>query len=229
MVGAVRGNLDHLSAQPANQRGIFAHRINNDNPILGNGQKDIEQFPLCRKGFSRARRAEVHSVGRLQLFAVSHNDIVGKGVHAIVEGLPVHPQLPCHKGDKNCRGAGCHTTLDLHFVVAEGQRGHKALLLLPVQPLEGAVVFLCDAAHGKHIVFQPLEGRGHIDYRKSQKEHPLVTGLEVSKKLRRILGKGNEVGRENVGIVPGPDSLPLFLHLHFSDVGDFSLDGFDSL
>ena len=152
-----------------------------------------------------------------------------KCVHAIVEGLPRHAELPCHKGDKDGCGAGCHTALDFYLVVTKGQRRNKSLFLLPVQPLEGAVVFLCDAAHGKHIVFQPLAGRGHIDYRKSQKEHPLVAGLEVGKELRRILGKGNEVGWENVGIVPGPDSLSLFLHFHFSDVRDFPLDGLDCL
>ena len=150
-------------------------------------------------------------------------------VHAIVEGLPSHAELPCHKRNKDGCGAGCHTALDFYLVVTKGQRRNKSLFLLPVQPLEGAVVFLCDAAHGKHIVFQPLAGRGHIDYRKSQKEHPLVAGLEVGKELRRILGKGNEVGRENVGIVPGPDSLSLFLHFHFSDVRDFPLDGLDCL
>ena len=148
-MGAVRGNLDHLSAQPANQRGIFAHRIDNDNPILGDGQKDIEQFPLCRKGFSRARRAEVHSVGRLQLFAVSHDDIVGKGVHAIVEGLPVHPQLPCHKGDENCRGAGCHTPLGFKIQKEEIQmRNLKRALSLALAAimLVGMMVVSASAA-----------------------------------------------------------------------------------
>ncbi len=192
MVRAVRGNLDHLTAQPLHQLRVFAHRVNHDDPILRDGEKHIQELALCGKALSGARRAQVHPVCRFQLFAVSHDDIVRKCVHAIVEGLPVHPQLPCHKGDKNCRGAGCHTTLDLHFVVAESQRGHKALLLLPVQPLEGAVVFLRDAAHGKHIVFQ-LASRGKVYHRKGQQKHSLIAGLQISQKLRRVLAECNQV------------------------------------
>lgn len=39
------------------------------------------------------------------------------------------------KGNKNRRGAGGHAPLYLNAVVAEGQRGNKRLLLLPVQTL----------------------------------------------------------------------------------------------
>ncbi len=50
--------------------------------------------------------------------------------------------------------------LNFNAVVAERQRGHKALLLLPVQPLDGAVIFLRDAVHGEQVVFQPLPRGG---------------------------------------------------------------------
>ena len=46
-----------------------------------------------------------------------------------------------------------------------------------------------------------------------------------SQKLRRVLAECDEVGREDVGIVPGPHRLALFLHFHFADVGELSLDG----
>ena len=135
VVGAVRGDLYNLSAQPTHQRGIFSHWVYNDYSILGDGQKHIEQFPLGGEALARAGGAEIQAVGRFQLFAVSHDDIVGKGVHAVVEGLPAHAELTGHKGNKNRRGAGGHAPLYLNAVVAEGQRGNKRLLLLPVQTL----------------------------------------------------------------------------------------------
>ena len=152
---------------------------------------------------------------------------MGKGVHAVVEGRPGHAELPGHKGNEDGRGAGCHAPLDLHLVIAQGQGRNEALLLLPIQPLQGTVIFLRDTAHGKHIVFQPLPGGGKVYYRKGQQEHPLIAGLEISQELRRVLAECDEVRRENVGIVPGPYRLSLFLHFHFADVGEFSLDGLD--
>ena len=152
---------------------------------------------------------------------------MGKGVHAVVQGLSAHTQLPGHKGNKNGRGAGCHAPLNFNAVIAKGQRGHKALLLLPVQPLDGAVVFLCDAAHGKHIVFQPLTVGCKVYHRKGQQKHSLIPGLQVGQQLGGVLGKGNEVGRQNLHIVPCPDSLFLFLGFHAANIGNFALDGFD--
>ena len=133
MVGTVRGDLDDLSTQPPHQRSIFAHRVYHHDPVAG-GKEHIDQFSFRRKGLARSRGAKVHSVGRFQLFAVSHDDIMRKGVHAVVQGLSVHAQLTGHKGNENRCGAGCHAALDLDAVVPQHQRGHEALLLLPVQP-----------------------------------------------------------------------------------------------
>ena len=49
MVRAVRGNLDHLAAQPSHQRSVFAHRVNHDDPILRDGEKHIQELTLCGK------------------------------------------------------------------------------------------------------------------------------------------------------------------------------------
>ena len=166
MVRAVRGNLDHLAAQPSHQWSVFAHRVNHDDPILRDGEKHIQELALCGKALAGARRAQIHPVCRFQLFAVSHDDIVRKCVHAIVEGLPSHAELPCHKRNKDGCGAGGHTALDFYLVVTKGQRGNKALFLLPVQTAQSAVVFLRDTAHGKHIVFQPLAVRSKVYHRK---------------------------------------------------------------
>lgn len=49
MVRAVRGNLDHLAAQPSHQRSVFAHRVNHDDPILRDGEKHIQELTLAAK------------------------------------------------------------------------------------------------------------------------------------------------------------------------------------
>ena len=91
MAGGAGGDFHHLAAQPANQRGIFPHRIDNDNAVFGDSQKHVDDLTLCGEALAGARGAEIKAVGRFQLFAVSHDDVVGKGVHAVVEGRPGHP------------------------------------------------------------------------------------------------------------------------------------------
>ena len=181
------------------------------------------------KALSGARRAQIHPVCRFQLFAVSHDDIVRKCVHAIVEGLPSHAELPCHKRNKDGCGAGGHTALDFYLVVTKGQRGNKALFLLPVQTAQSAVVFLRDTAHGKHIVFQPLAVRSKVYHRKGQQKHSLIAGLQISQKFRCVLAECNQVRGKNIRVIAGAHSLSLFLHFHFSDVRDFPLDGLNCL
>ena len=228
MVRAVRGDFDDLPAQAPHQRGIFAHRVNNNDAVIG-GKEHIDQLALGGKALAAARRAEIHSVGGFEFFAVSHDDIIGKGVHAVVKRLPVHAKLPGHKGNEDGRGVGGHAPLNFNAVVAKHQRGHKALLLLPVQTAQSAVIFLRDAAHREHIVFQPLPGGSEVHHRKGQQEHSLVAALQVGEQLGGILGKGNEVRRQNLHIVPGTDSLFLLLRLHTAYVGDLSLDRLNGL
>ena len=228
MVRAVRGDLDDLPTQAPHQRGIFAHRVNNNDAVIGS-KEHIDQLPLGGKALAAARRAEIHSVGGFELFAVSHDDIVGKGVHAVVKRLPVHAKLPGHKGNEDGRGACSHAPLNFNAVVTESQRGHKALLLLPVQTAQGAVVFLRDAAYREHIIFKPLPGGSEVYHRKGQQEHSLVAALQAGEQLGGVLGKGNEVRRQNLHIIPGTDSLFLFLRFHAAYVGDLSLDCLNGL
>src|SRR5699024_5257771 len=92
VVGAVRGDLNDLPAQPPHQRGIFPHRVYDNLPILGR-QKHVDNLPLGGKALAGAGGAEIEPVGRFQFLAVSHDDVVGKSVHTVVEGLPAHAQL----------------------------------------------------------------------------------------------------------------------------------------
>ena len=53
--------------------------------------------------------------------------------------------------------------------------------------------------------------------------------MQVGEQLGGVLGKGNEVRRQNLHIIPGTDSLFLFLRFHAAYVGDLSLDRLNGL
>ena len=74
-----------------------------------------------------------------------------------------------------------------------------------------------------------MAGGGDIDHRERQEEHPLVAGLQIGQQLRCVFGKGNEIGWQDVGIISGPHRLALFLHFHFSNVGQLAFYRFNSL
>ena len=52
-MGAVRGDVDDLPAQPLHQRGVFAHRVYHDDPVIG-GEEHIDQLPLGGKALAGA-------------------------------------------------------------------------------------------------------------------------------------------------------------------------------
>lgn len=62
VVGAVRGDVDDLPAQPLHQRGVFAHRVYHDDPVIS-GKEHIDQLPFSGKALAGARGTEVHPVG----------------------------------------------------------------------------------------------------------------------------------------------------------------------
>ena len=53
--------------------------------------------------------------------------------------------------------------------------------------------------------------------------------MQVGEQLGGVLGKGNEVRRQNLHVVPGTDSLFLLLRLHAANVRDLSLDRLNGL
>ena len=63
MVRAVRRNLNDLPAQPPHQRGIFSHRVYNDDAVLSR-QEHVDDLPLGGKTLAGAGGAEIESVGR---------------------------------------------------------------------------------------------------------------------------------------------------------------------
>ena len=176
MVGAVRGDLDDLSAQPLDKGRVFAHRVNHNDPVTG-GKEHVHKLPLCGKGFAGARHAEEQAVGVFELFPVCHDDVMGKCVEPVIDGFAIHAELLRHKGNENGRGAGRHAALDLNAVMAQRKAGKKTVLLLEVQPLQGAVVFLDDTRHREQVIVQLPAGRGHVYHKEGQKEHSLIPAL----------------------------------------------------
>jgi len=151
---------------------------------------------------------------------------MGKSVEPIIDGLAVHAELLRHKGNENSRGAGSHAALDLNAVMTQRQAGKKTVLLLEVQPLQGAVVFLNDTRHREQVVVQLPAGRGHVHHKEGQQEHSLVPALQIFQEGLCVIAVRHKVGREYVHVVSGPGGFLLFLHLHLVNIGDFGLDGF---
>ena len=176
VVGAVRGDLDDLSAQPLDKGRIFAHRVNHNDPVTG-GKEHVHKLPLCGKGFAGARHAEEQAVGVFELFPVCHDDVMGKCVEPVIDGFAIHAELLRHKGNENGRGAGRHAALDLNAVMAQRKAGKKTILLLEVQPLQGAVVFLDDTGHREQVIVQLPAGRGHVYHKEGQQEHSFIPAL----------------------------------------------------
>ena len=102
---------------------------------------------------------------------------MGKGVEPVIDGFAIHAELLRHKGNENGRGAGRHAALDLNAVMAQRKAGKKTVLLLEVQQLQGAVVFLDDTRHCEQVVVQLPAGWGHVYHKEGQKEHSFIPAL----------------------------------------------------
>ena len=102
---------------------------------------------------------------------------MGKCVEPVIDGFAIHAELLRHKGNENGRGAGRHAALDLNAVMAKRKAGKKTVLLLEVQPLQGAVVFLDDTRHREQVIVQLPAGRGHVYHKEGQQEHSFIPAL----------------------------------------------------
>ena len=154
---------------------------------------------------------------------------MGLGVDAVVHGRAALEKFLRHKGHEYCHVGGGEAALNLYLVDAQRQAGHKALLLLVVQPDKRAVVLLGHTCRLEHIVAQLLLGVSYIHHQKSQHEKPLVPGLQFVQQLFGVLTVGGKVAGEDIHVVPGTHSLFLLLNLHGVKVCYLPFDGFDGL
>lgn len=176
-----------------------------DNNIIICHQKGVGNFTFCRETFARAGSAQNQAIRVFQLFAVHHDEVVGKRIQAVVQRFfSALVQFLRGKGDEDSRAAGGQSPLNFDLAVCQRQRGHKPLLLLEVQPPQKAVVGLHDARHGKQVVFKLLPGVGRVYHKEGEQEKALVPALQVGQHSRRVLAVRYEVRGKDVHVVARP-------------------------
>ena len=89
---------------------------------------------------------------------------MGFCVDAVVHGRAALEKLLRHKGHEHRHVGGGKAALNLYLVDTQRKAGHKALLLLVVQPDKGTVIFLRHTCGLEHIVAQLLLGVGHVQH-----------------------------------------------------------------
>ena len=118
--------------------------------------------------------------------------------------------------------------LDVDMVLPQGEGGHQALLLLVVQPHQGAVILLRHASGPEYLVAQLPLGVGHVQDKERHHEKAFVPGLQFGQKLLGVRAVGGKVGGQDVHVVAGAHRLFLLLYLHGVQVGDLPLYPFDT-
>ena len=215
--------------QALHQGRILGLRVTDDDIIRGE-QKAVGDLTLGRKALAAARCSQDQTVGIFQQLAVHHDEVVGQGVDTVVQGfLAILEQLLRGERNKDGRGAGGQPPLNLNLIEAKGQAAHQPFLLLEVQTGQLAVVLLCDGAGLEDVVVQLPGIVRRVQHQEGHKEHSLVPALQVLQELLGLGTVGGKVGRDNVHVVSGTDSLFLFLDLAAVQIGDFPLDRLDGL
>ena len=206
------------------QRIILALGITYDYVVVRN-QIGVGNLPLGAEGFAAAGCAQNQTVGRFLPFAVYHDQIVGKGVQAVIQGFAFGlEQLLRHKGNENGRAAGGQSPLDFNLVKPQRQRRNQRLFLLEIQPFQRAVVFLGDSLRLEHAVLQLLPGTGGVHHQKGDQEHALVMTLQVFQQLFGFPAVGGQIGGQDVDVISGADGFFLFVNFALIQLGNFSLD-----
>ena len=118
--------------------------------------------------------------------------------------------------------------LDVDMVLPQGEGGHQALLLLVVQPHQGAIIFLRHASGPEYLIAQLPLGVGHVQDKERHHEKAFVPGLQFGKQLLGVRAVGGKVGGQNIHVVAGAYRLFLLLYLHGVQVGDLPLYPFDT-
>ena len=88
--------------------------------------------------------------------------------------------------------------LDVDMVLPQGEGGHQALLLLVVQPHQGAVIFLRHTSGPEYLVAQLPLGVGHVQDKERHHEKAFVPGLQFGQKLLGVRAVGGKVGGQNI-------------------------------
>jgi hypothetical protein len=84
------------------------------------------------------------------------------------------------------------------MVLPQGEGGHQALLLLVVQPHQGAIIFLRHASGPEYLIAQLPLGVGHVQDKERHHEKAFVPGLQFGKQLLGVRAVGGKVGGQNI-------------------------------
>jgi len=218
--------VNDLTAQRFHQRIILAFRVCNDN-IVRCGKEHVGNFTFCTERLTAAGCAEDQAVRVFELFAVCHNHVVGHCVQTIIERIALHKKLLRGEWNEDGSRSGGQCALDGNEIICQRQAAHKALFLQIIQTVQRTVELLSDASSLKHSTIQLLLGLGRIEEKHRNKEHTLITALQIIQNLLGLAAISCKVTRNNFHIITRPHSFLLFLNFHTIQVGNFALDQFD--
>ena len=197
-----------------------------DNNIIICHQKSVCNLALCRETFAASRSAQNQAIRVLQLLPVHHDQVVGQGIQAVIQGfLAGLVQFLRGKGNEDGGAAGGQPSLNFDLTVCQRQAAHQALFLLEIKAAQIAVVLLGDGTGLKNVVFQLLFRAPGVQYQKCDKEHPLVLALQFLQQGFGISAVGCQIRRNDVDIISGTDGFLLLLDLAAIQFRDGALHG----
>ena len=219
-------DMNDLTAQRFHQRIILAFRVCHDN-IVRCGEEHIRDFTLCTERLTAAGCTEDQAIRVFQLLPVCHDHVVGYRIQTVIEGIALHEKLLRGERHKDGGGSCGQCALDGNEVICQRQAAHKTLLLQIIQTVQSAVELLSDTSSLKHSTIQLLLCLGRIEEKHRNKEHTLITTLQIIQNLLGLAAISCKVTRNNFHIITRPHSFLLFLDFHTIQVGNFAFDQFD--
>ena len=135
--------------------------------------------------------------------------------------------LLCSEGNEHRHRRSGKPTLYLNAVDTQGQSRHEAVLLLKVQPHQGAVIFLRHACRTEKVILQLLLAVRKIHHQEGHQEHSLISALQITEDVLCLACVGGKVSGDDIHIETFPHCLFLCVDLHTVNVGDLPLDRFD--
>ena len=211
------------------QRGVLCFRITDDNVVVRH-QESIGDLTLGTEGFTGTRCAQDQAVRVFQKLPVHHDQVVGNGIQAIVQGfLSVLEKLLGRKRDHDAGRAAGHLPLDGDQVLSQRKAAHQGVLLLEIQPAQVAAVFLGDTGCLEIVGLQLLRRLPGIHHKEGDAEHTLILALQFLQEVLRVRSVSHQVARQDIHVIAGPDGFFLLLDLGTVQLCDRVLDLFDRL
>ena len=137
--------------------------------------------------------------------------------------------LLCGEGNEHCHRRSGKSALYPNAVDTQGQSRYETVLLLKVQPHQGAVIFLRHACRTEKVILQLLLAVRKIHHQKGHQKHSLIPALQITEDILCLACVGGKVGGDDIHIETFPHRLFLCVDLHTVNVSDLPLDRFNCL